>query len=116
MNADEWEGFVDKSAGPDACWPWLGQITPDGYAVAWFRDLHRQVAVHRHALETRLGRPIEPGLWGLHTCHNRRCVNPDHVYEGTPADNGRDKAVAGRSRNSYTKFTLGKVRVDGGAA
>jgi hypothetical protein len=44
----------------------------------------------RLALERKLGRPIKPGLLALHTCDFRRCINPDHLYEGSYSDNSRD--------------------------
>lgn len=102
MKRSEWMSHVDTSAGPDGCWPWLGSIHPDGYAQAWFVGEGRQI-VHRVALAERLGRALTPGMFALHTCDNRRCVNGSHLYEGTPADNGHDMAARGRSRNAYTK-------------
>jgi hypothetical protein len=112
MTSAEWLDHCDRSGGPDACWPWQGTVQTDGYAFQWFTDLRKPVVVHRHALAEALGRPITPGKFVCHTCDNRRCVNPAHLYEGDAATNGRDKAARGRARNAYTKFTLGRVAVD----
>jgi hypothetical protein len=46
--------------------------------------------VHRLALERKIGRPITSGLFALHACDWKPCVNPDHLYEGTYRDNMLD--------------------------
>jgi HNH endonuclease len=52
-----------------------------------------QIRLHRLVLERKLGRPIRPGFHALHHCDNKRCVNPDHLYEGTHKDNMRDRSL-----------------------
>jgi hypothetical protein len=47
-------------------------------------------------------RPLEKGELVRHTCDDMRCINLLHLLPGTPADNARDKALRGRSRNGHT--------------
>jgi hypothetical protein len=53
----------------------------------------KEPRVHRIALERKLGRPIRPGYFALHTCDTPACVNPNHLYEGTKAENNRDRML-----------------------
>ncbi len=51
--------------------------------------------LHRIAYEFRIG-PIPKGLYVLHTCDNRRCFNPEHLWIGTAKDNWHDGISKGR--------------------
>lgn len=55
----------------------------------------RQVYAHRYAWVLANG-PIAPGLVVCHTCDNPPCINVDHLFIGTQADNVRDMYAKGR--------------------
>ena len=86
---------VDRSGGPDACWPWLAGRGKNGYG--WFRSASGdQRGAHRSSWELSIG-PIPPGLCVCHSCDNPPCVNPAHLWLGTHTDNNVDKMVKGRA-------------------
>lgn len=86
---------VDKSGGPDACWPWTGSSNGKGYGQTWDGDLDRMVYTHRLAYELANG-PIPDGLYVDHMCHSRRCCNPGHLRVATPGQNMQNRAGANR--------------------
>lgn len=78
----------------DVCWEWGGSCTKDGYAQ--FRLGPRIRKAHQVCWEMFWG-PIPEGKWVLHTCDNRRCVNPFHLWLGTRQDNIDDMVAKGRN-------------------
>ena len=98
-------GKVIRGQG-DACWQWIGAANGPygdsrrgGYGVLAVpgvdpRRNHMRLA-HRVAWELMRG-PVPPGLFVLHSCDNRRCVNPGHLFLGTARDNTRDMMSKGR--------------------
>lgn len=70
---------VDRSGGPDACWPWTGWVDPQGYAeLRSGGGRSKKRPAHRVGYEAMRG-PIPGGLTIDHLCRNRRCCNPAHL-------------------------------------
>jgi HNH endonuclease len=81
------------------CIEWMGSLDGGGYGQ--FRRQGRLLKAHRHAWEQANGRKITDGLFVLHTCDNRACINPDHLFLGTNQDNMDDMVRKGRSLHRY---------------
>lgn len=84
--------LVQKTEG---CWLWLGNLESGGYGRVWRN--RRRVKAHRVAWELTNG-PIPDGLFACHHCDNKKCVRPDHIFLGTPADNMQDWTRKGKNR------------------
>ncbi len=86
------ERFTAKVKRTPGCWLWQGSLTPLGYGQ--FSYLGDQRA-HRASWRIFCGE-IPSGMFVLHRCDVRNCVNPEHLFLGTQADNIRDKVAKGR--------------------
>jgi len=89
---DRFWSHVDRSGGPEACWPWTGNKIWSGYGQLREGGRgSRMVAAHRFALQLKLGRPLGPEEQARHVvCDNPPCCNPAHLEPGTNADNMAD--------------------------
>jgi hypothetical protein len=69
-----WENVEVKS---DECWIWKGLIHSNGYG--WMRSWKRNDYPHRVSWIIHFGK-IPDGHWVKHSCKNKLCVNPNHLY------------------------------------
>lgn len=80
----------------------------NGYCRIWSgRKGHY---LHRLVLERKLGRKLLPGMVARHLCHVGRCIEPEHLVEGTDLDNATDSRVDGRSGKRLTEALALEIR------
>lgn len=100
FDTDAWN-HVDKSAGPDECWPWQGTMTVYGYGQ--FKCQSGLWRAHRLIFILTNG-PVPSELVVRHKCDNRQCCNPRHLEIGTHDDNMKDAVTRKRMASGDRSF------------
>lgn len=82
---------LDPTTG---CWLWSGAVSSNGYGNVnhggkWF-------SAHRLYYWLHYG-DIPEGILVCHSCDNKQCVNPSHLWLGTNKDNSQDMSRKGRT-------------------
>jgi len=99
---------------PKKCWEWKGALNKDGYGQIGLPK-RKRLSAHR-AMYLMVYGEIPKRLSVLHSCDNRKCVNPFHLWLGTQHDNMRDAQRKGRlvahrgEKNPNSVFTWAIVR------
>lgn len=106
---------VSVTQNPGECWEWAGSVNKKtGYGqISESGDKRKMLLVHRVAYILTYGE-IPNGLFVLHSCDNKKCCNPKHLFLGTQQDNMTDKVSKGRQvkgeQRSGHKLTEDLVR------
>jgi hypothetical protein len=90
--------IVDSETG---CWNWQAQIDYDGYGI--FTIKGKAIRAHRFSYMHFNG-PLVKELVCCHSCHNRACVNPNHLRLDSQKSNMIDMALAGNGRSQILSY------------
>lgn len=114
MTLDELYVYVDRLPNMPTrpgqtigCKIWYYHKIPKGYpSVRIDGDVTGVVTA---VLSRKLGRPIKKGMYCCHKCDVKQCVEPEHLYEGTPQDNNMDARI----RHTTSLSIIGHVSCRG---
>ena len=91
---------IDKNG----CWIWQLTVNHDGYGVTNYAK-RKYISTSRASWLVFKG-PIAKGLHVLHRCDVRRCLNPFHLFLGTPGENAKDRDLKARHPKHIPEETV----------
>ena len=100
MTQEEFWESVDKSGGPDACWPWMRCVSNGRYGQV--RIFGKSQGAHRVAY-ILTHKQIPTKVYVCHKCDNPLCCNPAHLFAGSQRDNLQDAVAKGRMAVGHRK-------------
>ena len=102
--------FLDKvNVSQSGCHEWISVLHRDGYGKFYFDG--KQVASHIVSYKLFVGE-VPKGMWVLHKCDNRKCVNPEHLFLGDSIANIKDMDKKGRrgTRSNLTESQVDEIK------
>lgn len=105
-----WQAYIKQrtKAATNGCWIWQKAVTNSGYGVVGVQHDRKRLMTFAHRISYYcFNGPLGQGLQVCHSCDNKLCCNPHHLWLGTRSDNVRDSHKKGRGR---AKLTLKQAR------
>jgi len=95
-------------SSPAGCWLWKGPFKKDTHQYGWVGYKRTQIHAHRLAWIFFRG-DIPKGMLVCHSCDVPQCVNPEHLFLGTNADNMHDMRDKGRRKGIAARKADGRM-------
>lgn len=99
------ERFWEKVDKTGDCWEWTAAKDQKGYGV-----FDGNWKAHRFAWELAVGK-IPHQKCVCHRCDNPGCVNPEHLFIGSQAENMADKKAKGRAMKYLDEFDVAIIKL-----
>lgn len=114
--AERLEEWIDERTIPEpntGCFIWTGKVDRAGYGRKESGPKHKRVstAITRVVYALHFG-PVPREMEVCHKCDFPPCVNPAHLFLGTPKDNAADKVAKGRQPRKLTPEAVAAIRLD----